>query len=190
MYLVTFHHCNLRSKVAEDLLSLVPVHRRRSLLAAAGESLLFSLSSCGTQTQAAVHERVRNTPVVLIRDLHTHKRTCFRHTLTNDSFSVLFLTLFLSHLLSHLDAHVRAADFWLGGGTSWGLRCWAPIVPGFWRRVCDWGVCQCDVYNWWICGWEVSGRRGGGWGAICGWFIHIDLCERGKRNKWDIWPGE
>lgn len=46
------------SKVAEDLLSLVPVHRGRSLLAAAGEELLPGLSSGGAQAQATLYERV------------------------------------------------------------------------------------------------------------------------------------
>lgn len=48
----------LHSKVAEDLLSLAPVHWRRSLLVAAGEYLLSGLGSSGAQTQAAVDERV------------------------------------------------------------------------------------------------------------------------------------
>lgn len=48
----------LGSEVAEDLLFLAPFHRGRPLLVAAGEGLLFSLSSRRTQTQANVHERV------------------------------------------------------------------------------------------------------------------------------------
>lgn len=70
----SFFACVLVSEAAEDLLFLTPVHNRSSLLVAASEGLLFSLSSCGTQTQAAVHERVRNTPVVLIMDLQYTKR--------------------------------------------------------------------------------------------------------------------
>ncbi len=103
---------------------------------------------------------------------------------------ISFLRVFLPHLLSHLDAHVRATDLWLGGGTSWGLRCWAPAGSTFWRHLCDWGVCKCDINDRWICGGEFSGRRRGGWGAFCGWFLHIDLCERENRNTWDILSGE
>lgn len=95
----------LQSKVAEDLLFLAPVHRGRSLLVTAGEGLLFGLSSCRTQTQPTVHERVRNTPVVLIRDLQ-YTQTCM--FLFVHSPPSLFLSV--SPLLSHLDAHVRAAD--------------------------------------------------------------------------------
>lgn len=115
-----------------------------------------------------------------------HRCTCFMCTITNVSF--WFLTLLLPHLLSHLDAHVRAADLWLGGGTSWGLRCWAPFGPGFRRCLCDGGVCQRDVYDWRVCGGEFSGWRWGGWGAFSG--FHIDLCDRAKRNIWLILSGE
>lgn len=92
------------------------------------------------------------------------------------------VTLLHPHLLSHLDAHVRAADLRLGGGTCWRLRCWAPVGPGFRRFFCDWGVCQRDVYGWWICGGEFSGWRWGGGVAFSGWCIRIDLCDRANRN--------
>lgn len=77
------------SEVAEDLLSLVPVHGGRSLLLAASEDLLFGLGSCGTQTQSTVHEGVWNTPLVLIVGLeYTHTTSCFTHTLTKCHFQV------------------------------------------------------------------------------------------------------
>lgn len=173
----------LGSEVAEDLLFLAPFHRGRPLLVAAGEGLLFSLSSRRTQTQANVHERVWNAPVVLVGDLpDTHKHVyashprLFRRTLTSS------LSQQHAHLPPHLDAHVRAADLWLGGGTPRGLGCRAPVSAGFWRRLCGRGVCQRDVYDRWICGGGSGGRRRSGRAAFCGRFIRVDLCEKINRT--------
>lgn len=57
------------SEVAEDLLFLAPVHRGCSFPVAAAQDLLLSLGSCWAKTQTAVHKRVWNMTVILIRDL-------------------------------------------------------------------------------------------------------------------------
>lgn len=59
----------MRSEVAEDLLFLAPVHRGCSFPVAAAQDLLLSLGSCWAKTQTAVHKRVWNMTVILIRDL-------------------------------------------------------------------------------------------------------------------------
>ena len=113
-----FCHCILNvSEVAEDLLSLVPVHRGRSLLVAAGEGILLCLGSCRAQSQATVHERVWNTPVVLIRHLQ-HTQT---HTFVNTTHSA---TSHSCHLFSW-----RLKPPPLSPGCSC-LSCWSLI--GWW----------------------------------------------------------
>lgn len=58
------------SEVAEDLLFLAPVHRGRSLLAVLGP--LFGLGCRGAQMQSTVQERVRNTALIILRDLERY----------------------------------------------------------------------------------------------------------------------
>lgn len=130
-------------KVAEDLLSFAPVHGGRSLLVAAGEELLPRLGSRGAQTQAALNERIRNAPLVLIGNLR-HKigdlswtavgfcqgHTTHRPPLTGMLMSELLISDWVVELLEDWDAELPLG---LGLGRA------APVVESVTVTLMDGG---------------------------------------------------
>lgn len=110
-----------RSKVAEDLLSLTPVHSGSSLLGAAGEGLLLRLGSRGTQAQAALNEGVRNAPLVLVSDLE-------RQSINQHLFIEPFATTRSPELIGQTSE--------VGGG--WGKSASLVIKPWTDKRMNGW----------------------------------------------------
>lgn len=87
-------------------------------------------------------------------------------------------------LLSHRNAHVWAANLRLGGRTSGGLRCRAPIWSGPWQSCSHAGVCHRDAYGRWICC-SADLRF-----TVCSWCISIHLCDGVTENTPSEWASK